>query len=186
MIYGRVDEMRGGKVFGWAFDSERPDDHLEISIRRSAQNVAAGRADVFREDLPAAGIGKGDHAFEIVLPPNISSFHGLVFTALSEVSGDAVLPIATNDERHLDDLFHVFSRRYDDALHSLKADVASLRETGPVPGMLADIEERILRLETRVEEMEVFIVRLDETSRRVQERIGLLRPQGFFAKLFAR
>lgn len=186
MIYGRVDEMRNGKVFGWAFDSEQPDEHLKITVRRGAQTVAEDSAKVFREDLPAAGIGKGDHAFEIMLPPHITSLHGLVFTASSDAAGETVLAIASNDERHLDDLFQVFSGRYDGALRKLKEEVAALAQAGSAAQRIAEVEERILQLERRIDATDVFIMRLDETSRRVQERVGLLKPRGFFSRLFFR
>ena len=186
MILGRADEIRNGKALGWAYDSDVPGAHLSISIRRGRDIIATGISNVFREDLPAAGVGNGDHAFEIPLPPNITSFQGLVITAGSEQSGEAVLAVATNDERHLDDLFQIFSARYDKALNELKRDIDGFQQDERSLDVLDEMGSQLKRLEKRMQELEVFIVRLDETSRSLQQRVGLGRKKGFFARIFGR
>jgi hypothetical protein len=182
MIVGRVDEMTNGKVYGWAFNSDNPGERLDIRISRGSDVVATGKADVFRKDLPDAGVGDGEHAFAIDLPPNISSFTGLVIVARSAASGEAVLPIATNDERRVDDLFHVFSQRYDDLMVEMKSELDTLRRDGGDAVLRGELEDRLSKIERRLEDFEVFIVRLDEITRTLQERVGLLRPKGFFAR----
>jgi hypothetical protein len=185
MIVGRVDEMANGKVHGWAFNSDNPGERLEIRISRGSDVVATGKADLFRKDLPDAGVGDGNHAFGLDVPSNISTFHGLVIVARSATSGEAVLAIATNDERRVDDLFHVFAQRYDDILVNLKSDIDGLRgEDGAGAGKMLgpELEERLLKLEKRLEDFEVFVVRLDEITRKLEERVGLLRPKGFFTR----
>lgn len=186
MIYGRVDELRNGKALGWAYDSDNPDGHLNVSIRRGRDVIASGIADVYRSDLPDAGVGAGDHAFEILLPSNIVSFQGLTFAASSENAGETLLPIATNDERHLDDLFQIFAGRYDKALRALKSDIDDLKETGTGQAVLDDVDGRMKRIEKRIEEMEVFIMRLDETSRVLQQHVGLAKKKSLFARMFGR
>ncbi|MGV3549560.1 hypothetical protein [Rhizobium sp.] len=183
MIVGRVDEMMNGKVYGWAFNSDVPSERLEVRISRGAEVVATGTADVFRKDLPDAGVGDGSHAFNIEVPPNISSFQGLVIVARSATSGEAVLPIATNDDRRVDDLFHVFSQRYDDLMVEMKAELEEIKvSSGTVATALGpELEDRLARVERRLEDFEVFVIRLDEMTRTLQERVGLLRPKGFFA-----
>ena len=189
MIVGRVDEMMNGKVYGWAFNSDNPGERLDIRVSRGSDVVAAGKADEFRKDLPDAGVGDGQHAFSIDVPPNISSFHGLVIVARSVASGEAVLPIATNDERRVDDLFHVFAQRYDDLLVEMKSQIDAVKGgggagTGAGDTILrAEMEERLSKLEKRLEDFEVFVVRLDEMTRLLQERVGLLRPKSLFAWL---
>jgi hypothetical protein len=74
MIVGRVDGMRNGKVYGWAFNSDEPDEHLEIKVSRGGVVIATSLANSLRKDLPDAGIGNGDHAFDIALSPATSSF----------------------------------------------------------------------------------------------------------------
>ena len=186
MIVGRVDVMRDGKVFGWAYNSESPDEHLEISINRGAKVIATGRANLMRDDLPDAGIGKGDHAFEIVLPPAISSLQGITLMAKSASVGEAALPIATDDDRRTDELFQILTQRYDGALVALKAEIDLLNGVGGLQHArdltaLPEFERRLSELEKRIEDFEVFVVRLDEISRILQERAGLTRRRGFFS-----
>jgi hypothetical protein len=189
MIVGRVDGMNNGKVYGWAFNADSPDEHIEIKVSRGSAVLASGRADRFRKDLPEAGIGKGDHAFEIVLPPGISSVRGILAVACSATAGDAALPVATNDDRRVDDLFQIFSRRYDEVLVAFKAELDDLRRAGqPSPGRNAELPPelvgRLFRLERRMDDIEVFVVRLDELGKRLQERIDIAGSPGIFSSLF--
>jgi hypothetical protein len=188
MIVGRVDVMKNGKVYGWAFNSDKPSERLQIRIGRGSDILTTGKADVFREDLPDAGVGDGKHAFEVELPPNVTSLQGLVISARSEDSGEVVLPITTSDERHVDDLFEAFAQRYDDVIIEMREELSALRSEGvgrpggtPIP---EDLEARLSKIERRMEDFEVFVVRLDENTRALQERVGLIKPSGFFAKLF--
>lgn len=180
MIVGRVDEMMNGKVHGWAFNSDQPDEHVEIRISRGSELLASGIADGFRKDLPDAGVGDGHHAFAVKLPDGVSSFQGLQIVARSADDGEMVLPIASKEDRKLDDLFYVFSQRYDDLLISMKADIDVVRTEG-APLLRAELEERLAKLERRLEDFEVFVIRLDEITSKLQERVGLLRPKGFFS-----
>jgi hypothetical protein len=191
VLAGRVDEMRNGKVYGWAYNSDNPEEHLEVTVNRGGDVVARGSANLFRKDLPDAGIGKGDHAFEISLPPNITSFHGVILVAKSANSGEVPLPIATNDERRVDDLFQVFAQRYDEVLLALKAEIDLLNGVGDLKrdrelAAIPEFDRRLSELEKRIEDFEVFVVRLDEISRVLQERAGLNRKRGIFSFFFRR
>lgn len=186
MLTGRVDDFQNGKIFGWAFNSDNTDEHLLIRISFGSQVVASGVANLVRPDLPDAGVGKGDHAFEILMPPHIVSLKGLVAMAQSSRHGDAVLPIASNDERHMDDLFQVFSDRYDDALHMLKAEIDKVRtefeaaretETPPLPQA---IESRLVALESRMEASEIFLMRIDELLRKQSMVLERQKTKGWF------
>lgn len=192
MLTGRVDDFQKGKLYGWCFNTEAPGEHLLIRISFGSQTVASGVASLTRPDLPEAGIGEGDHAFEIMMPPHIVSMRGLVIIAQSARHGEAVLPIASNDERHLDELFQIFSNRYDEALKLLKSemnatmqDLAELRETsgsGHSP-IGEDADGRIASLEKRMESTEVFLVRIDESVRALAEAHARKKPKGIFAFL---
>ena len=187
MIVGRVDVLSNNKVFGWAFNPDNPGERLQIRISRGAGIVATGRADVFREDLPDSGVGDGRHAFEIELPPNITSLQGLVLVARSESAGETTLQVATHEEHRFDDLFNVFSIRYDDLLVELKGEIDALKsERGGAGASLpsAELEERLSKIERRLEDFEVFIMRIDEMTRTLQERVGLRKPKSIFARLF--
>ncbi|MDO6964991.1 hypothetical protein [Rhizobium alvei] len=178
MLTGRVDELKNNKIYGWAFNADNPDEHLIIRVMRGTQVLASGVANILRKDLPEAGVGKGDHAFEFAMPPNITSFSGLMVIAQSVRAGEIALPIASNDERMLDELFSIFSNRYDEALiafkkevDGLKAQVADIDAAGPATqaSIPDDLEERLAKLEARMEATEIFVMRIDETIRRLEE-----------------
>lgn len=65
---GRIDECSGGVVAGWAASSEPGENPVTLEVVVEDQVVAAGTADLFREDLRAAGLGDGRHAFQFNLP----------------------------------------------------------------------------------------------------------------------
>ncbi len=186
MLSGRVDEMQHGKIFGWAFNDEQPSEHLVIRVMRGAQVIASGVANITRPDLPDAGVGDGDHAFKIDIPPNITSFQGLMIIAQSQKAGEIALPIATNDERRFDEMFSVFADRYEQALIKFKAEVDDVKarclaiettgSTSPKRSAAVelpdDLAQRLTRLESRMEAAEVFFIRIDETIRKLVEGRG--------------
>jgi hypothetical protein len=172
MLTGRVDNLVNYKLTGWAFNSEAPGEHLIIRVNYGAQIVATGVANILRPDLPEAGIGAGDHAFKIELPTNFTSVNGLMVVAQSQKNGEILLPIATNDDKALDTLFTTFTKRYDDALIRLKQEIDALQADTehhePLQLELPDdINERLVRLETRMESAEVFFLRIDEMMRQL-------------------
>jgi hypothetical protein len=184
MLIGRVDELQNGNIYGWAFNAEQPGEHLLIRVMRGPQVIASGVANMMRPDLPEAGVGDGDHAFQIPIPPNITSFQGLMIIAQSQKAGEIPLPIATNDERKFDEMFETFSARYEDVLLAFKEEVdavkarctaleAEQQASGMLPVELpADLSQRLSRLEARMEAAEIFFVRIDETVRKLMEGKG--------------
>ena len=174
MLTGRVDDFNNGNLTGWAFNTDAPDEHIVIRVNYKTQIVATGVANILREDLPDAGVGNGDHAFRIILPPNITSMQGLLIIAQSQSHGETPLPIATNDDRALDGLFHNFAQRYEGALIGLKQEIDALKERVSEDEtslknqeLPADLLNRFNRLETRMEAAEVFFVRIDGMMRQL-------------------
>jgi hypothetical protein len=191
MLTGRVDELRNNKVYGWAYNSEKPSEHLVIRIMQGPQVIASGVANLMRPDLPEAGIGDGDHAFEILVPQNITSFHGLMIVAQSVREGEIALPIATNDDRRLDDLFEVFSERYEAALFALKDEIDHLRESQATrpeplvkPPLDSQLETRLAKLEQRIEASEIFVMRIDSQIRELIEAAKKQKQTKRFFGLF--
>ncbi|KAB1075100.1 glycosyltransferase [Methylobacterium planeticum] len=70
-LRGSVDAYRGGVLTGWAYDPKNPDAAVPVEARLGGVVVARERADRFREDLKAAKIGSGRHAFAMRLEPDI-------------------------------------------------------------------------------------------------------------------
>jgi hypothetical protein len=59
------------KVFGWAWDKNRPDTALDVEIYDGDTLIAKVPADLYRADLPDAGIGDGEHGFYYPLPNSL-------------------------------------------------------------------------------------------------------------------
>lgn len=177
MLIGRVDDFSNSNLTGWAFNKEAPGEHVIIRVNFGTQIVATGIANILRPDLPKSGIGAGDHAFRIELPPNITSVNGLMVIAQSQKHGEIALPIATNDQRTLDALFNSFAKRYDNTLGIFKQEIDSIKERlediGPagealeMPDLPDDLAQRLVRLENRMESAEVFFVRIDQMMRQL-------------------
>jgi hypothetical protein len=66
-IRGAVDNVGAEKIYGWAWHPDHPAERLRIEVRLGGRVALTARADFARPDLPAAGIGDGNHAFEIKL-----------------------------------------------------------------------------------------------------------------------
>lgn len=177
MLIGRVDNFANSNLTGWAFNKEAPGEHVIIRVNFGTQIVATGVANILRPDLPKSGIGAGDHAFRIELPPNITSVSGLMIIAQSQKHGEVALPIATNDERTLDALFNSFTKRYDNTLGIFKQEIDDIKERledrGPtgepndIRDLPDDLAERLIKLENRMESAEVFFVRIDMMMRQL-------------------
>jgi hypothetical protein len=180
MLMGRVDELQNGKFYGWAFNEDQPEEHLVIRIMRGAQVVATGVANMERRDLKDSGLGDGDHAFEILAPPNITSFQGLMIIAQSQRAGEIPLPIATNDDRRFDEMFSAYAEQYGETLVAFKEEIDTLKKrckaletdatkAGSPTELPADLTQRLVSLESRLDSTEVFIVRIDEMVRQLAE-----------------
>lgn len=65
-LQGFVDAIERGVVYGWAWNPQRPDDHIQVEILLGDRQLAVVTADRFRDDLTE--LGDGRHAFEYVLP----------------------------------------------------------------------------------------------------------------------
>lgn len=68
MIQGHFDRLAGRNVCGWIWDTDRPDEAIEVHLHLDGQPVASGWANVHRPDLENHGFGNGVHGFEISLP----------------------------------------------------------------------------------------------------------------------
>lgn len=170
-IVGRIDRIDDRSVYGWAMEDQDPAEHVVIEILSGDRVLAQGRADIMRADLASAGMGAGDHAFEIALPPNTKS---------SEISARArssanvqSLDVAGADEHKFAELYDIVVARYDalfatmaqrnqNAERSLAASAAQLfdDQSNRVDRMLQDFNSRL-------ETAEVSLMRLDEMVRRL-------------------
>jgi hypothetical protein len=62
-IEGYIDTFNSREISGWAFEDAYPNSPLRVEIFESGKIISVLLADMFREDLLAAGKGNGQHAF---------------------------------------------------------------------------------------------------------------------------
>lgn len=65
---GHIDAIRDGHVLGWAQDGAQPRRRLVVEFYAGGVLLGTARADRFRGDLVAAGIGDGKFGFSFALP----------------------------------------------------------------------------------------------------------------------
>ena len=86
-----MEEAEGRRVGGWAFDPKDPDRHVRLSLFNGPNHLVTFHADKFREDLLAAGVGNGEHAFFLLLPDHLSDREVLDLRLLDADSGDELV-----------------------------------------------------------------------------------------------
>lgn len=67
-----VEFLDPGNVRGWTYVADQAAVHLQVKAVLNGAVVGAGRAEIMRSDLAQAGIGQGDHAFDIRLERPVS------------------------------------------------------------------------------------------------------------------
>lgn len=67
-IQGNVDNVLGTVIRGWCWQPGHPDLHVRVQAVIGGQIVATAVADQPRGDLINAGVGRGDHAFNLRMP----------------------------------------------------------------------------------------------------------------------
>ncbi len=67
-LAGCVEVISHQEIVGWAWDPLEPDAAVPVDIYDGRELLMRVRADIFREDLRAAGIGNGRHGFAIGNP----------------------------------------------------------------------------------------------------------------------
>src|SRR5512137_251895 len=67
-IEGYFDKCEATGIIGWAADSADKTRHVEVEALADDRPIGRSTANMYRQDLADAGIGKGTHGFRIVLP----------------------------------------------------------------------------------------------------------------------
>lgn len=68
-LQGHIDALESGRVYGWAWNPELPDERLSVDVYRQDELLGTVMADRFRQDLRDCQVGDGRHAFVYDLPP---------------------------------------------------------------------------------------------------------------------
>lgn len=67
MLEGYLDRADRDYVVGWAFDTDAPDQPVELIIEVNGEERWQGFADNFRRDLQEAGMGNGNHGLAVAV-----------------------------------------------------------------------------------------------------------------------
>jgi len=174
-ITGYVDAISGNRIFGWAWDPQRPTARVAIRFMMEGGDITALIADQRREDLVANGVGDGAHAFEATLPDGVSP-EGVQVLAVCPESGEAIelarAPVPTPGESSNASaaLHEIIGRlvRSQRTLHgNLQVAIAAietLRKARAESADGPDEDDRRARealLTERMETMEVALLRVD-------------------------
>lgn len=203
-LHGRVDAIDRGRVFGWVWNPAQPEQRITVRICWGGGQIAEVIADQPRIDLRRNGIGDGQHAFDVELPDDaLSAPERLSVVAVAPETGEECpLHIPSAAERAseaavtvpmgqvLDRLDRMLLAQHRiqkvqrevieslrDATHQLKRKAAP--GTSEEDGAAQDGagQDDIL---ARLQELEVFLMRIDGTLGGFDERLGTLgaRAQG--------
>jgi hypothetical protein len=88
VLRGFVDQPGPEWIAGWAQDMSAPERPVCLEVFSGTQFIRRIIANLHREDLRAAGIGSGNHAFKVRLPPGLTG----TITVCRRVDG-ALLPL---------------------------------------------------------------------------------------------
>lgn len=196
-IQGRADTVESGRLYGWAWDRARPKERLLIRVLMSGRMVASATADKPRVDLRRNGIGDGNFAFEVELPPSLSGANmrdQMTVIAVSPATGEeTVLDTPSNDERAAEAAVAAPLSRVMDQLEVLIAaqrrsqiiqreSVEAMRATAEQVEKMSSQEDGVgaalemMRgsrddLTQRISDVEVFLLRFDNVLSELDRRI---------------
>jgi hypothetical protein len=170
-IQGAVDNVGAEKIYGWAWHPDHPGERLRIEARLRDQVAVSARADFARTDLPQAGIGDGNHAFELRLTPECLARRAeLAIVAIAGDGSEAKLPFRI---RRTPAMAAAEARRDVETLaagqrelrEEMRAAIASLArgprvaDGGAAAMQVANVQAR---LEDRLGTLEIWLTRLDQ------------------------
>jgi hypothetical protein len=178
MLRGSIDELGRNKVGGWAFNTDQPEEQLIIVIAHEARELAKCIASVRRPDLAEAGLGQGDHAFQMELPEGFNALE-LTYSAVSEQHGQ--LELLTKRERMLSDALRHAEKGISDLgkkVDSVQARVDAI-QMELSSGKAEDVRRKAESLESRISDTEVFLVRMDEMIHKLAREHSKRRKRFF-------
>lgn len=182
---GNVDAVTDGKVFGWAWDRDRPGDRLEVSVSHGGALMVKGLADQPRADLAGSGIGDGAHAFALDLPEGTPETGLSVMVRSPATGAETSLPWRPAPQTVPEELQRVTASVH--SLQQVQKQTASavlgvlreIRQNRPGDGlepMIAEITAGQQALMKRFESIEVFLLRFDTLLRQFDEKLSAAPP----------
>ena len=71
-LRGYIDRVRAGSIAGWAQNADAPEAPVCLDILADGKRIGQVLANSYREDLKAAGLGSGRHAFTFTPPASLA------------------------------------------------------------------------------------------------------------------
>jgi len=68
-LVGNIDGLSNRTLSGWAANKSHAESAVRVSVYSGEEILGTGIADLYREDLKKAGIGNGNHGFQVLLDP---------------------------------------------------------------------------------------------------------------------
>lgn len=105
-LQGSLDRVTHDRISGWAYDPDRAGEPVSLLITVDDQIVRRVLANLFRDDLRAAGIGDGRHAFDISIGK--LPLHSVHIVAVCREDDHAHLPgspLVTTPDGEFDEAF---------------------------------------------------------------------------------
>lgn len=197
-LEGRVDAIDQNRLFGWVWSPQQPDARIEVIVRLNGHALLRTKAESERVDLRRNGIGDGKHAFEVELPDAaLASVADVTVCAVMPGSKEEIdLRIPSQSEQEaqtamnaplgkildrLDRLLaaqHILQNGQREAAKRLVSASKRMDELASADdGIEAGV--KLVRtgqeeLSSRVDELEVFLVRFDKSLGGFDERLSVL------------
>ncbi|QPO11979.1 hypothetical protein IT893_00115 [Thalassospira sp. A40-3] len=197
-LEGRVDAIDQNRLYGWVWSPQSPDARIEVVVRLNGHALLRETAENERVDLRRNGIGDGKHAFEVELPDAaVASVESLTVCAVMPGTKEEItlrIPSQSEQEAHtalnaplgkildrLDRLLaaqHILQNGQREAAKRLVSASKRMDELASADdGIEAGV--KLVRngqeeLSSRVDELEVFLVRFDKSLGGFDERLSAL------------
>lgn len=91
---GLIEKVSAGSIVGWAYDDLNPEKALSIDICAAGAVIGSGLADIMRDDLRNAGIGRGRHGFSIPVMVPFNSGQQVDIELLESGTGRTIAAVA--------------------------------------------------------------------------------------------
>jgi hypothetical protein len=73
VLRGNLELVHRDRIEGWAFDPASPDAPVALVVLANGAEIGRVLAERYRRDLEEAGIGDGQHGFELVVPGGLAA-----------------------------------------------------------------------------------------------------------------
>jgi len=189
-VNGYIDAITNNRIYGWAWDAQKPDARITVRLRAGGNTVGIVAADLLREDLKANGIGDGAHAFETAVPDGVSP-NDLSIVAVCpdtgqtvELSPRAVAQQASGGGQDLRSAVETLAKSHGFMHRKLATIAAAMEESrrNGAPEAVADAAtasapDGTYAPMSRVQSLEEAVLRFDTLLKQQSETIETLRSR---------